>query len=134
MNKTVIQPPDVAAPRAPYSTAIRVRAAEFVFMAGVVSCDVFGTLVHPGDILGQTRQIIKNLKAIVEEAGGTPESVVKTTTYVVADAMESFFETDAFREFLEAFHSPADTLVGVASFVGSERGQLIEVDAVAALG
>jgi 2-iminobutanoate/2-iminopropanoate deaminase len=134
LKKTVIQPPDVAAPVAPYSTAIRVQAAGgLLFVAGVVSCDVFGTLVNGGDILGQTRQIIKNLTSIVHEAGCTPESVVKTTTYVASDAMKAFFATNAFREFLGAFNSPADTLVGVASLVGSEQGQLIEIDAIAVL-
>ena len=125
MKKTVIQPPDVAHPAAPYSTAIRVHAAgNLLFVAGVASCDMFGTIVNAGDILQQTRQIIKNLTSIVEEAGGKPANVVKTTTYVSCHAMRSFFLTNAFEEFLTAFDSPADTLVGVAGLVGSEQGSV----------
>jgi 2-iminobutanoate/2-iminopropanoate deaminase len=134
MKRQVIQPADVAVPMAPYSTAIKVQAAGgMLFMAGVVSNDVSGEIVHAGDILAQTRQIIKNLAAILEAAGAAPGSVVKTTTYVVADAMKDFFETRAFIEFLEAFQRPADSLVGVAGLVGSDRGQLIEIDAIAVL-
>ena len=56
-----------------------------------------------------------------------------TTTYVTCHAMRSFFLTNAFEEFLSAFNAPADTLVGVAGLVGSEWGQLIEIDAIAVL-
>ncbi len=134
MKKTVVQPPDVGAPAAPYSTAIKVSGVgNLLFVAGVVSSDMFGTLVHAGDILAQTRQIVKNLQSILEEAGATPECVVKTTTYVAASAMDDFFESKAFLEYLEAFDSPADTLVGVASLAGSKQGQLVEIDAIAVI-
>jgi enamine deaminase RidA (YjgF/YER057c/UK114 family) len=97
----------------------------------VLSCDISGEVIYKGDILGQTKQMVKNLIATLEAAGAKPENVVKTTTYVVSNAMKEFFETQSFLEALTPFNRPADTLVGVASLAGSEQGQLIEMDAIA---
>jgi len=132
MIRQVIIPESVAKPVAPYASAIRVRAAgSLVFVAGVLSTDLNGKVINKGDILGQTKQMVKNLIATLEAAGAAPENVVKTTTYVVNEAMQDFFSTKAFVECLAPFATPADTLVGVASLAGSKEGQLIEMDAIA---
>lgn len=132
MKKEVITPDNVAKPAAPYSTAIKVNSAgNLIFVSGVVSSDINGEIIFEGDILRQTRQIVKNLIAILESAGTKPENVVKATTYVVSSSMEDFFKTGANIECLEPFGNPTDTLVGVASLVGSKQGQLIEVDVIA---
>jgi 2-iminobutanoate/2-iminopropanoate deaminase len=131
--KEILVPDGVPKPAAPYATAVRVKAAgSFLFLAGVVSCDVEGALLFPGDILAQTRQMVKNVIAILEAAGASPRDVVKATTYVANDAMEDFFATGASLECLQAFDHPADTLVGVAGLARSSQGQLIEIDIVAA--
>jgi 2-iminobutanoate/2-iminopropanoate deaminase len=132
MSKEVITPEGVASPAGPYASAVRVRAAgNLVFVAGVLSTDPSGEILHKGDILGQTRQTVQNLIATLRAAGAAPGDVVKTTTYVVSSAMHSFFETQAFVDCLAPFDNPADTLVGVASLAGSDDGQLIEIDAIA---
>jgi enamine deaminase RidA (YjgF/YER057c/UK114 family) len=132
MKKEIITPGNVAIPAAPYSNAIRVKAAgNLIFVAGMLSCDIDGKVICKGDILGQTKQTVRNLIETLEAAGARPENVVKTTTYVVSDAMKDFFETKSFMECLTPFNKPADTLVGVASLAGSEQGQLIEMDAIA---
>jgi enamine deaminase RidA (YjgF/YER057c/UK114 family) len=132
MIKQKIQPANVAKPAAPYSSVVKVQApGSLVFLAGVLATDIDGNVLYEGDILGQTRQTVKNLVATLAAAGAAPENVVKTTTYVVSDAMKAFFETEAFLECLTALGNPADTLIGVASLAGSDRGQLIEIDAIA---
>lgn len=134
MKKEVIRPSTVAKPAAPYATAIRVSGAgNLVFVSGVVSCGLDGRIVHAGDILGQTRQAVRNLIATLEAAGAKPENVVKTTTYVLDTAMQDFFATKAFEAALTPF-TTTDTLVGVASLAGSGQGQLIEIDAIAVTG
>ena len=56
-----------------YSQAFRV--GDLIFTAGVTANDpVTGELAAPGDIVGQTRQVLKNLKAILEEHGSDLES------------------------------------------------------------
>ncbi|MCC7461319.1 MAG: RidA family protein [Gammaproteobacteria bacterium] len=130
--KEIIIPDTVTRPAAPYASAIRVRAAgNLVFVAGVVSSDINGNILHKGDILEQTRQTVRNLILTLQAAGAKPENVVKTTTYVVSSAMKDFFATQAFLEALTPFNRPTDTLVGVASLAASEHGQLIEIDAIA---
>ena len=93
-----------------------------------------GRIVCPGDIVGQTRQVVNNLTAMLKAAGATPESVVKTATYVADGAMKDFLGTSACIEGLSSFAAPVDTLIGVASLAGSEQGQLIEIDAIAVTG
>ncbi len=132
MKREIIIPKNVAKPAAPYGSAIKVKAAgSLVFLAGVLSCDIEGKVIHRGDILEQAKQTVRNLIATLEAAGARPENVVKTTTYVVSASMKDFFETKAFLECLTPFNMPADTLVGVASLAGSDNGQLIEMDAIA---
>ena len=71
-----------AAPAAigPYSQAI--RAGDFLFVAGQIPLDpATGTLVD-GSIREQTHQVLKNLGAILTEAGISYDRVVKTTIYL----------------------------------------------------
>lgn len=132
MKKEIITPKNVAKPIAPYASAVKIKAAgSLVFVSGVLSCDINGAVVHKGDILEQTKQMVKNLIATLEAAGAKPENVVKTTTYVISSSMKDFFATKSFLECLTPFNKPADTLVGVASLAGTENGQLIEMDAIA---
>lgn len=134
MSKEQVIADNVAAPAAPYAYAVKVRAAgTLVFVSGVLSSDLAGEVIHAGDILAQTKQMVKNLIATLEAAGAKPRDVVKTTTYVVSDAMKDYFATKAFLECLTPFDRPADTLVGVATLAGTDRGQLIEMDAIAVI-
>jgi len=117
---------------APYANAIKVRGAgSLVFLAGVLPVDADGNIVCPGDIVGQTRQVVKNLVATLKAAGAKPENVVKTTTYVVSSSMKDFLTTSACKDCLAPFATPTDTLVGVSCLAASDRGQLIEVNAIA---
>jgi len=134
MKKEIITPEKAAKPAAPYGSAVKVKmTGSLVFVAGVLSCDIDGKVIHKGDIIEQTRQTVRNLIVTLEAAGARPEDVVKTTTYVVSSSMKEFFETKSFMEALTPFNRPADTLVGVASLAGTEQGQLIEMDAIAVI-
>jgi reactive intermediate/imine deaminase len=80
-DKTVITPAGVAVPPAPLS--LGVKAAGLIFVSGQVALDARGEVAGEGDIRAQTTQVLDNLKAIVEEAGGSLADVVKTTVYMV---------------------------------------------------
>ena len=132
MYREVIKPRTVAKPGAPYANAIKVRGfGSLIFIAGVLPNDIDGNIVCKGDIVGQTRQVVKNLIATLEAAGANPGNVVKTTTYVVESAMVDFQKTSASIDCLSPFCTPTDTLVGVTRLACSEEGQLIEVNAIA---
>lgn len=111
----------------PYSQAIVI--GDFVFTAGQIALDPAGQLVA-GGIAAQARQVLNNLQAILEAAGASMASVVKTTVFLanIADfqAMNAvyaeFFPPDR--------QPPARSTVQVAAL---PRQALVEIEAVAAL-
>ncbi|HEY9443137.1 MAG TPA: RidA family protein [Gemmatimonadales bacterium] len=115
------------APRAigPYSQAL--RAGGFLFTAGQVGFDpTTGELVD-GGIAEQTRQVLQNIRAILEAGGSGLAQVVKTTVFLVDMA-----DFGAMNEvYAEAFgaHRPARSTVAVAAL---PRGARVEIEAVAA--
>lgn len=73
-----------AAPAAigPYSQAVRV--GNLVFCSGQIALDAkSGQLVAPDDVVAQTRQVLANLRAVLEAAGAGMAQVVKTTIFLV---------------------------------------------------
>ncbi len=64
----------------PYSQAI--RAGDFVFLSGQIPLDPATGPARPGGIGEQTHQVLKNLGAVLEAAGSSYASVVKTTVYL----------------------------------------------------
>ena len=69
-----ILPPGSPPPLAPYSPGF--RSGSFVCTAGMLALDTSGNLVGEGDAGAQTRQVLENIKEIVEAAGGTLADVV----------------------------------------------------------
>ena len=61
-------------PLAPYSPGF--RSGSFVCTAGMLALDASGNLVGEGDAGAQTRQVLENIKEIVEAAGGTMKDIV----------------------------------------------------------
>lgn len=66
----------------PYSQAVRV--GNLVFCSGQIALDPkSGQMVAPEDVVAQTRQVLANLKAVLEAAGSGLAQVVKTTIFLV---------------------------------------------------
>jgi 2-iminobutanoate/2-iminopropanoate deaminase len=82
MDKTVIRTEAAPAPfqGAPYNQAI--RTGDLVFVAGQLGLDPGGTMVGPG-VAEQTEQAMRNLAAILAEAGSSLDKLVKTTVFLV---------------------------------------------------
>ncbi len=125
MKKT-IHSPHAPAPIGPYSHAIMAEG-KFLFVSGQIPYDAEGRLAGD-DIASQTRQCLENIRAIVAEAGGGMECVVKTTC-LLAD-MEHFAGMNAvYSEYLgEA--KPARAAYQVARL---PKDVLIEIEAIAVL-
>lgn len=78
--KTKIETPNAPRPNGmPYSQAI--IAGNLIFTAGQIHLTPEGKLIA-GTIEAQTHQVMKNLQAILHEAGVSFDNVVKTTIYV----------------------------------------------------
>ena len=113
-----------------YTQVVVATGRRMVFISGQVSMDVQGTLVAPGDLAGQARQVYANLRVALEGARAKPADVVKLTTFVVGYKQEvrPFLAEARFTVFGPAT-LPASTLVGVQAL--AEPGYLIEVEAIA---
>ena len=129
MEKKIInETPGVAKPYAPYSLGIKVKkVGSFVFISGVVPNYVDGNIVCKGDIAGQTKQTVENLRITLEAAGATFKDVVKLNTYTTC--MKEYLQAKANVDYLSRFSSPTETLVGVTAL--ANEGQLIEIEAMA---
>ena len=125
MEKIKIETDCAARPGGWYSQAFRV--GDLVFTAGVTATDPnTQQLIAPGDIVAQTHAIMKNLSAILEEAGSDLAHVVKTLVFV-AD-IDQF---DLFNETYKAYFPhdpPARSTMQVGKF---NNGMAIEIEAVA---
>jgi 2-iminobutanoate/2-iminopropanoate deaminase len=114
------------APKAigPYSVANRV--GDLVFTAGQTGLDPQTNELVPGGIQAETRQVLTNIKNVLEAAGSSLEQVVKTTVFL--RDMGDFAQMNAvYAEFFPQNH-PARTTVQV---VAVPRGGAVEVEAVA---
>lgn len=121
--KSVFDPPA-------YSQAVKVTGAQsIVFISGQVDYDAKGGPGHLGDFAGQARATFAALKAQVEAAGGTMQSIVKLNTYLID--LRHRGELAAIREEFFGKKAPASTLVGVTQL--AQPGWLIEVEAIAVI-
>ena len=116
----------VKAPKAigPYAQAI--KAGEFIYTAGQIPIDPQSGNLIAGSIAEQTRQVLENLKAVLEAAGSSLEKVVKATVFL--KNMADFAAlNEVYGEYLGAA-KPARSTVAVAEL---PRGALVEIDLVA---
>lgn len=95
MKNVIIATKNAPAAVGPYSQGI--AANGFIFCSGQIPLTSQGELIQ-GDIKAQTRQAIKNLTAVLEAAGSSLASVVKTTCYL--SNIQNFAEfNEAYAEF-----------------------------------
>jgi 2-iminobutanoate/2-iminopropanoate deaminase len=118
-----------AAPAAigPYSQGI--IAGGFLFSAGQIPIDPATTQVVEGDIVPQTRQVMKNLQAVLAAAGASWKDVVKTTVFL--QDMADFPRMNEVYAAVMGEARPARSTVQVA---GLPRGVRVEIELVAHLG
>ena len=128
MAKSVLSSPKIAkVAGAPYSSGTKV--GNLLFTAGMVSLNEKGEIVGRGDIRAQTRQVLDNVKAIVEAGGGKMTDIAKTTVYItdlanfaaMNEVYKTYFPTDP----------PARATVK-ADLVNKDF--LVEIDAFAVVG
>lgn len=126
----ILQPPNWPRPKG-YSNGIVARG-EMVFVAGMVGWDENGKFVGAG-ILPQAKQALKNIVAVLKEAGARPEHIVRMNWYVADkwEYIESRSELgQAYREIV-GNHYPAMTAVQVAGLV--EEGARVEIEVTAVI-
>ena len=125
----ILQPPGWPRPKG-YSNGVACCGRQ-VFVSGMIGWDAEGRF-HTDDFVGQARQALENIVAVLREAGAGPEHIVRMTWYVV-DKREYL---DAGRELGAAYrevlgrHYPAMSAVQVAGLMEDRARVEIEVTAV----
>jgi 2-iminobutanoate/2-iminopropanoate deaminase len=124
MNRKVIQTDKAPKAIGPYSQAIRMDA--MVFTAGQIGLDPATMDLIPGGVEEQTRQVLNNLRSVLEAAGSSLAHVVKTTVFL--QDMNDFPKMNAIYAEYFGENPPARSTVAVAAL---PKGALVEIEAVA---
>ncbi|MBR2237731.1 MAG: RidA family protein [Prevotella sp.] len=122
--KKVISTTKAPAAIGPYSQAIQV--GNLVYTSGQLPIDPATGNFPEGGIKEQTRQSISNIQAILQEAGLTMGSVIKTTVFM-ADMNDFADMSSVYAEFFSEPY-PARSAVAVKSL---PKGALVEIEVVA---
>lgn len=112
--KKIINTPNAPAPIGPYSQAV--LSGGTLYISGQIPLDAASGKLVSGNIKKETRKVMKNLQAILSEAGMTFENVVKSSIFLkdmnqfgeVNEVYGSYFEpeTAPSRETIEVANLP----------------------------
>jgi 2-iminobutanoate/2-iminopropanoate deaminase len=126
MNKRVVHTDRAPAPfqGAPYSQGI--VHGDLVFVAGQVGLDAETNQVVEGGIEAQTEQVMKNISAVLEEAGSSLANVVKASIFLV-----DFGDFPAMNEVYSRFVGPDFPARATVQIAGLPLGALVEIEVIA---
>jgi 2-iminobutanoate/2-iminopropanoate deaminase len=131
MPKKQIVSAKLRAPSGHFSHATMAEArGRLVFISGMTARRADGSIAGVGDIEAQTRQVCENIKAAVEEAGGSMDDVCRVDVFV--RNMEHFDLIHKVRRDYFKPPAPASTMVEVCKMTSPDY--LIEINAIAVIG
>ena len=124
MSNTAIHTPNAPAAIGPYSQAI--EAGSTIYVSGQLPIDP-ATGAFPEGIQAQTKQSLTNVKAILEAAGLSMDSVVKTTVFL-SDMNNFGAMNEVYATFFTEGSYPARSAVEVARL---PKDALVEIEVIA---
>ena len=130
MAKKILQSAKLAASAGIMSHGVEVPVGKMVFVSGQVARDLDGNVVGVGDIYAQTRQVLHNMQAVLEESEATMDDVVKVTVFVTNLEEHLVASHEVRSEFFKNGY-PASSLVEVSRLV--HKDFLIEIEAIAVI-
>jgi len=129
MNSSSLEPIETKfapKPVGPYNQAVLVE--NWLYCSGQIALDpATGELIGNGNIEEETRQVLKNLIAVVEAAGGKNSNVIRTTIYLT-DLNDFAKVNQIYAETFDSKVSPARACVEVSNL---PKGGKIEIDCIA---
>ncbi|WP_339607575.1 RidA family protein [uncultured Roseivirga sp.] len=121
MSKIIVNSPDAPAPIGPYSQAV--KAGNTLYVSGQIPFDqATGEMINE-NITEETHQVMKNIEAILSEAGMTFNNIVKCSIFIkdmnqfatINEAYGVYFKTNPpARECVEVARLPKDVNVEIS--------------------
>jgi len=132
MTRQLITPRSLPPPRG-FNHGILVSGGKVLFLSGQDASDGDGRIVAPGDIVKQYEQVLKNLQAVITEAGGQMTDIVKLNMFVTdrRDYKSKLRELGRVHKKYFGDYYPAMALFEVSGFFQDEN--LIELEGFAYL-
>ncbi len=127
MAKKILNPKTAPQPIGPYNQCV--IANGFIYTAGQIALDPTSGKLVGEDVSAQARQVLANLKNILEGAGSSLDKVVKTTVFLKNLGDFSAMNT-VYGEFFSADNAPARSTIEVARL---PKDAVVEIEAVATL-
>lgn len=131
--KQLINPSSLPVPRG-FNHGVVTRGGRLLFLAGQDASGPDGSIEAPGNMLAQSEQVLRNLRAVVEAADGKMTDIVKINIYVTdrhAYKAELSALGKLFRTYFGAYY-PATALFEVKALFQDDA--LIEIEGVAVIG
>ncbi|WP_413439855.1 Rid family detoxifying hydrolase [Synechococcus sp. MIT S1220] len=129
MTARAITTASAPSPVGPYNQAV--LAGGWLYCSGQIPIDPeTGAMVGDGDVEAETRQVLKNLSAVLTAADADSSQVVRSTVYLV-DLADFQAVNAIYAEMFGAGISPARACVQVAAL---PKGSKVEIDCIAWLG
>ncbi len=125
MTKEIIHTDAAPAAVGPYSQAVVAPAGRTVYLSGQIGLEPASGELVSENFDAQVRQAFDNLKAVVEAAGGTLDSIVKLTLFLTD--LSRFTAANAVMSEVIPQPFPARSTVGVSSL---PKGAQFEVEAI----
>ena len=119
--KTIINTKNAPAPIGPYNQAVKVN--NMLFVSGQIAINPADSSLNTSNIADETHQVMKNLEAILKEAGMGFENIVKTSIFLsdmnnfakVNEVYGSYFTANfPARETVEVSRLPKDVNVEIS--------------------
>lgn len=126
MTKKIIETSHAPAPIGPYSQAVQLGS--LLFCSGQVAIDPATNQVVLGSITEQTTLVMKNIEAVLKQAGVTFQNVVKTTIFLTD--MKDFPAVNEIYGSYFKVQPPARSTVAVS---GLPKGVQVEIEVIASL-
>ena len=126
----ILQPAGWAKPKG-FSNGIAVKGGTTIYIAGQIAFNS-KSIIEEKTFAGQFRQTLKNTLAVLAEAGGRPEHIVRMTWYILdkKEYLGAIKEVGAAYRELIGRHYPAMAVVQVGALIEDDAKLEIETTAV----
>ncbi|MEE9118384.1 MAG: RidA family protein [Calditrichia bacterium] len=126
MTRKIIHSNSAPEPIGPYSQAVQFE--NLIFTSGQIAINPENNELIAGDVEDQTRQVLENLRAVLEAANASLDTVIKTTIFL--KNMDDFVKVNNVYDSFFGSSVPARSTVEVARL---PKDVMVEIDCIAAM-